>query len=212
MSRRSMLVAAWLCAGALLAGSLGLVACGETDHEGVPEAVPRRESNTCDCAVGAAVVDPALLAFLSKAKAAHHRADLAEDDAQPELAIAVLEQLVNGPQPALTPEVREVMADSLARIAELRSARGGIDDIEDAKKDVDRGLALAEEVSHFRGRLMEVRGVVEQRLHDKLAEDGDEKGAAAAKQRAIAAFEQAVEIQDEVIKQALSDEDAPARP
>ena len=72
-----MLVAAWLCAGALVAGSLGLVACGETEQGPVPEARPQGE--TCDCAVGAAVVDPALLAFLSKAKAAHHRADLAGD-------------------------------------------------------------------------------------------------------------------------------------
>jgi hypothetical protein len=165
--------------------------------------------------VGAPVVDPALLAFLSKAKSLHHRADMAEEDEQPDLAIALLEQLVDGPTPGgkePSPEVREVVADTLARMAELRSARGADGDIEAAKKDVERGLALAEERTHFRGRLMEVRGVVEQRLREKLLEAGDDKGAEEAKQRAIAAFEQAVEIQDEVIKRALSEDDAPTGP
>lgn len=154
------------------------------------------------------VVDPALLAFLSKARSTHHQADLYEADDDVPKAIEVLQTLVDGPLPrapkgaSLPPEVREVVADTRARLAELRSAAG---DIDAAKGDVRRGLELATERTHYRGRLMEVLGVVEQRQHDQLREAGDEAGAKAAKARAIEAFQEAVAIQDEVIKAVLGD-------
>ena len=59
---------------------------------------------------------------------------------------------------------------------------------------------------------MEVRGVVEQRLHDKLLEDGDDAAAKEAKERAIAAFQRAIAIQDEVISKSLGDLTAPPAP
>jgi len=192
----------WLLTAALTV-QLGLVACAEPDEPSPPTAAA--PAGSCECAPGAAVVDRALLAFLSKAKAVHHQADIAEADDAPAQAIAVLETLVKGPIPGgkqAPPEVREVLADTLARLAELRSAAGSFDA---AKDDVKRGLALAVERTHYRGRLMEVLGVVEQRLHNKLQEDGDEAGAQQAKSRAIDAFQKAVAIQDEVIREALGD-------
>ncbi len=155
----------------------------------------------CLCPPPEAVVDPALLAFLSKAKALHHEADLAEDAHDDEAAIAALDRLTAGPQPQRqppAPEVREVLADTFARSAALRSR----DDYRGALKDVARGLALAPERSHYRGRLMEVLGVVEQRQFKRLEKAGD-AAAAAAKERALKAFEEAVAIQDEVIQRAL---------
>ncbi|RLB60013.1 MAG: hypothetical protein DRI90_14715, partial [Deltaproteobacteria bacterium] len=202
VSWRVATAAPWLLT-VLWAAGLGLVACAEPDGAGVPvTAVP---AGSCECAAAAPVVDPALLAFLSKAKAIHHQADMAEEDQAPEQAIEVLLRLVDGPVPGgqePPPEVREVLADTLARLAELRSARGGF---EAAKQDVQRGLALAVKRSHYRGRLMEVLGVVEQRLHRKLLDDGDEGAAKEAKNRAIEAFGQAVAIQDDVIRDALGD-------
>ncbi len=188
---------------ALVTVQLGLVACAEPAGPApAPSAAP---AVSCDCGASAPVVDRALLAFLSKAKAVHHQADIAEADDAAEQAIAVLETLVDGPIPGgkqPPPEVREVLADTLARLAELRSAAGGF---VAAKGDVERGLELAVERTHYRGRLMEVLGVVEQRLHRKLQEDGDEAGAQLAKSRAIEAFQKAVAIQDEVIRDALGD-------
>jgi tetratricopeptide (TPR) repeat protein len=192
-----------LSAAALVALALGLAACAGCGAEGGGAAVGPAASGACPCATS--VVDPALLAFLSKAKAVHHRADLEERAGRTAEAIAALRELVDGPAPgggSPPPEAREVIADTLARIGELASARG---DFDVAKRAVERGLALAVERTHFRGRLMEVLGVVEERLHDRLRGQGPERAAeaAAARDRALGAYEEAVAIQDEVIRKAL---------
>jgi len=191
----------WLLAGLSTASSGLVVACAEPDERPAP---------TSDCAVGRPVVDPALIAFLSKAKVVHHRADLAEEDGDLAEAVEALDQLTTGPIPGgdqPPPEAREVLADTLARMAEIDSRRGKFDE---GKAHVARGLTLAVETTHFRGRLMEVRGVVEQRLHDELLEEGDEEGAKQAKERAIAAFQEAIAIQDEVISKSLGELPVPS--
>ena len=163
----------------------------------------------CSSAAPAAVVDPSLMAFLSKARAIHHEADLAEGAGDVPRAIAALARLTAGPVPGgdrPSPEVREVLADSYARLAELRS---GLGNFEPALADVQRGLGLAVEPTHFRGRLMEIQGLVEERHAKALADGGDRKAADDAKDRALAAYEQAVEIQDEVIARTLIDAGAP---
>jgi tetratricopeptide (TPR) repeat protein len=162
--------------------------------------------------MGAPVVDPTLLAFLSKARAAHHEADLAEAGEDRPRAIRVLSQLALGPRPggaSPSPEVAEVIADTRARLADLRSAMGEFDE---ANRDVNEGLGLAREPTHFRGRLFEVRGVVEERRSKALAEKGDAAGSAKARQEALAAFEKAIEIQDDVIARALLQKDREGEP
>ena len=77
-------------------------------------------------------------------------------------AIAPLDQLVTGAvPPGNPPEVREVLADTYARLAELRARRG---DFERADKDVTSGLGFAPEKTYFHGHLLEVRGLI----YDKL--------------------------------------------
>ena len=185
---------------------LALAGCGQLhgcsqDNVG-DSSVP---AGLCPCEPGSApVVDPKLMAFLSKARAAHHEADLAEQAGDTKRAIAVLQQLVGGPRPPgpAAPEVIEVIADTFARLADLESAAG---DFDAARKDVDRGLELATTPTHFRGHLFEIEGVIEERRAKALAAKGDAPGAEQAKQAAIKAFQQAIEIQDEVIAKALGD-------
>lgn len=152
----------------------------------------------------AAVVDPTLLAFLSRARAAHHVADIAEEQALPDKAIDALRGLVSGPlpggSPPAAPEVREVLADTHARLADLESRRGLF---EQAERDLASGLALAEETTYFRGHLFEVRGLVEERRGKALEAAGKPDEASAAKQRALEAFEQSMDIQAEVIRKAV---------
>jgi hypothetical protein len=160
------------------------------------------EGEACACA-GDSVVDPSLLAFLSKARAAHHEADLAEDGGDGKRAIAALEALAKGARPdgkKPRPEIDEVIADTRARLAELRSAGG---DFDGALGDVTEGLALAPTPTHFRGHLLEVRGVVEERRAKAMKERGDEPGAERAKQDALHAFDEAIEVNDEVISRSL---------
>jgi tetratricopeptide (TPR) repeat protein len=166
----------------------------------------------CSCEPAATVVDPTLLAFLSKARAAHHEADLAEEQGDRPRAIRALVRIVEGPRPGgdtPTPEVAEVVADTRARLADLRSAAG---DFDRARADVDEGLRLAPAVTHFRGHLVEVRGLVEERRSRALKEKGDEAGATKARDEALKAFEEAIEIQDQVIAEALKQKEKGAKP
>ncbi|MFT3771223.1 MAG: hypothetical protein QM820_37890 [Minicystis sp.] len=182
----------WIALAALLTALAG---CAKTPTDVRPD---------CACA-GEPVVDPALLAFLSKARAAHHEADLAEEQGDHARAIHALDALARGPRPrpqggAPAPEAAEVLADTLARLADLRSQSG---DFAAAQRDVEQGLALAVAPSHFRGHLFEMEGVVHERRAKSLATAGDAPGAAQAKAKAIESFETAIKIQDQVINDAL---------
>jgi len=190
-----------------LALLLALAAAGCGQVHGCAQANPgdSQPAGLCPCEPGSApVVDPKLMAFLSKARSAHHEADLAEQADDRARAIGVLQRLIEGPRPPppSAPEVIEVLADTYARIADLRSALGEFDR---AGRDLDEGLKLAVTPTHFRGHLFEVRGLVLERTAKALAEKGDAPGAEKAKQAAIQAFQQAIEIQDEVITRALGD-------
>jgi tetratricopeptide (TPR) repeat protein len=147
-------------------------------------------------------LDEVVLAYLSNARSLHHEADLAEDAGDNKGAIAALDRLLAKPEPRQAPEIDEVIADTHARLADLRSKSG---DFQLATKHVDQGLARAQRVSYFCGHLLEVRGLVEERLSKDLALKGDAPGAAAAKDRAMKAYEDAIVIQDEVIKKGTTD-------
>lgn len=165
------------------------------------EAPPGRE--TAGCSDAEASVEPALVAFLSKARAVHLEVDLAESSGEFERAARLLDDLAHAPAPGgehPSPEVREVLADTLARLADLESQRSRYDV---ARAAVERGLTLAVERTHFRGRLYEVLGALEKRNFEELRARGDESGALAAKGRATAALKEAVAIQEDVIQRAL---------
>ena len=196
---------------AVMASAVGLGACtnkqADTGTVGPSASSPVRSAAapagaTCACAAEP-VVDPALLAFLSKARAAHHQADLAEDDKDPARALADVEKITAGPLPGGKPvpaEVAEVIADARARLADLQSASG---DVDAALREIDAGLAYAVTPTHFRGHLFEVKGIVLERRHAALKEKGDLKGAERVKGEAITAFNEAIEIQNKVIEGAL---------
>jgi hypothetical protein len=160
-------------------------------------------SERCAAVDAGTPVDPLLLAFLSRARAAHHLADEHETAGDLAAAIAPLSQLTAGPLPRekgaqLAPEVREVLADTRARLADLRSRAG---DFGAALADVRAGLEDATAPSYFRGHLLETEGLVEER-QAKALESKDPAGAAAARARAIGLLEQAMTVQAGVIDSA----------
>jgi hypothetical protein len=154
---------------------------------------------TCDETAGGTPVDPVLMSFLGSARAAHHLADGREEKGDLSGAEAALGSLIDGPLPPKrdAAEVREVIADTRARLADFRSRRG---DFDRALADVQKGLDLVPEQSYFRGHLFETRGLVEERRTKALTASGDQAGAAQARERALAAFEEAMRIQQAVIK------------
>ena len=148
-------------------------------------------------------VDPVLLAWLSKARTLHHLADLSEDEGSLDKTVATLQELVGGVLPAgPPPEAAEVMADTYARLAELRARRG---EYERADGDVESGLRFAPTPTYFRGHLLEVRGLVFEKQSADLEKAGRAADAKRAREKASAASLEAVRIQDEVIKSTLGD-------
>jgi hypothetical protein len=158
------------------------------------------EAARCEPASSATLevrVDERLLAFLSRARAAHHAADLAEGAGDRAGAIRALEAVTRGARPSSSPEMAEVLADVHARLGELRSEQG---DYEGAAREVGEGLPLVPGTSYFRGHLFEVRGRIEERRMEAARARGDEAGAAAARAEALASFDEAMRLQDAVIR------------
>jgi tetratricopeptide (TPR) repeat protein len=149
-----------------------------------------------DCGPSTRVVDQALLAFLSKARSAHHVADLAEAKADRSSALRALNDVVASPLPAASPEVDEVLADTHARIADLLSQAGRFDQ---AEAEITQGLDRARTATYFRGHLLEVRGLVEERREKSLRAGGRGQEADQARERSIAAYEEAMKLQAKVI-------------
>lgn len=166
----------------------------------VAEACGRRDVPGSDAEAQGVPIDPALMAFLSRARAAHHLADLREES-EPQVAIQSLVSATDGPLPgppgSPPAEAREVIADAAARIAELQSRLGQFDA---ALARLDAGLRWVPEVSYFRGRLFETRGIVEQRRAEELRKHGNDAAADIARAKAIAAFEASMQIQADVIR------------
>jgi hypothetical protein len=159
--------------------------------------------NGCPALDGGAPVDPILLAFLSRARSAHHLADDFEAGGDLAASAAPLERLVAGPLPRsssaeFAPEVREVLADTYARLADLHSRQG---EFEHALRDVQLGLGHAREPNYFQGHLLETEGLVEER-HAKALESSDKAAAAAIRKRAIGLLERAMAVQSGVIEHA----------
>lgn len=169
---------------ALLAGALALAGCSRSE---------RRE----DCPDNGHVVDQALLAFLSKARSAHHVADQREAEGDRAAALRALQSLTAGQvPPGNAPEVEEVLADTHARSAELLGQVGRFDE---ADGELGLGLEHARTPSYFRGHLFEVRGLVEERREKALRSNGRGHEADQARERSLSAYEEAMKIQAQVI-------------
>ena len=153
-----------------------------------------------DCGPSERVVDPVLLAFLSQARSAHHVADQREAEGDITGALRALQALTSSPKPPSgAPEVGEVLADTRARIADLLSRAGRF---EQADRELEEGLSSAREPTYFRGHLFEVRGLVEERRAKALTGGGRGKEADQARERSLAAYEEAMKIQAAVIQKA----------
>jgi len=164
-----------------------------------------RRERSCGPGSGGAPVDPALLAFLSRARAAHHIAD-SQEERQPQQALKTLRSIVDGPLPG-RPETRpaevlEVLADTSARVADIESQA---EDFDTAVQSISKALPWVPEPSYFRGHLYEVLGLIEERHARALTRSGNPAAAELAKNRALSAFEQSMTIQAEVIRSSSAD-------
>lgn len=154
---------------------------------------------------GGIVVDERLVAYLSSARSRHHAATVREEGGDTAGAIRELEALIAAPRPyppSEAPEIGEVLADTHARLAELRLAAG--DDAR-ALETVRAGLALAEKGSFFEGHLLEVEGIVLESRARAFADAGRTAAADDARKSALDRLHRAIEIQEKVIDRYAGD-------
>ena len=180
-------------AAVTLAAVLAVVGCSRSDRS-----APRAAE-----ADAGPVFDVETMAFLSKARALHHEANLREEGGDLRGAAAQMERIVraNRPHPGqVVPEVEEVLADAWARLAELDLRTG---ELKGAEKAAKEGLTHAREPTYFRGHLLEVQGIAEESRFAALADAGDSRGAEKARAAAMRLLEEAVAVQDQVIADAL---------
>jgi len=159
---------------------------------------------------GGLPIDTEVMAYLSEARALHHAANLREDANDLPGAVASLEQLVHARKPHETekvPEIEEVLADTYARMAELRLRQK---DVAGAEADARAGLEHAPDPTYFRGHLLEVSGVVEETRAAALADAGQAEKAETARRRALDLLGQAVRVQDQVVTRSLGGTDGGA--
>jgi len=160
---------------------------------------------------GGTPIDTDVMAYLSLARSLHHQANLSEDDRDLPGAVAPLEHLVHAPEPhegAKVPEVEEVLADTYARMAELRLRMG---DLVTAEANVREGLQHAPEPTYFRGHLLEVLGVIDEARASSLADAGQVAAAEQARSKARELLKQAVSVQEEVLAHATGDASPPMK-
>ena len=160
----------------------------------------------------APVLDTGVLAFLSLARAGHHEADILEEQGDVDGAIAAIERIVHAPRPHAgesVPEVDETLADAYSRLADLRLTKG---DVDAAEGEVKEGLTHAKEVTYFRGELLTMYGIIEQKRAANLTAAGNTAGANNARTHAVSLLKEAMDIQEHVIGKTLGDGgDASAR-
>jgi tetratricopeptide (TPR) repeat protein len=167
-----------------------------------------RREQTCECGPSGAVVDATLLAFLSQARSAHHVADAREASGDVAGAVATLRTVVDAVKPpGGAPEVEEVLADTRARLADLLGQQGHFDEADAA---IAAGLQNAPAPTYFRGHLFEVRGAVEERREKALRAQGQNQKADEARERSLAAYEEAMKIQAQVIQGVIPASPAPS--
>lgn len=154
---------------------------------------------------GAPSIDADVMAYLSLARALHHQANLSEDARDLPGALAPLEHLVHVGTPhegTRVPEVEEVLADTYARMAELRRRAG---DLAAAETDVRQGLSHAPDTTYFRGHLLEVMGIIDEARASSLLDAGRVEAGDRARAEAREHLKEAVRVQEEVLARATAD-------
>ena len=153
-------------------------------------------------------VDMDVMAFLSEARALHHETNVHEDSGDVKAATGSLDRLVHAKKPhegTKVPEVEEVLADTYARLADLRLRTG---DVDGASRAVREGMTHAPDPTYFRGHLLEVDGIVEEARGANLADAGKREEAQKARANAIERLREAVDVQEKVVTSSLASPDA----
>jgi len=183
-----------------LASSLALIitfalaACSCNDHDAPPATIKLAEPGD--------VIDQDLMLALAQAKNFHHKAKVYMTDGNLMAATEAVRKILSLRFPTGAPEADDVRNDARAMLAKLLVSQNQLDD---AMRVVDEGLASSQRESFFVANLHTVQGEIHEERAKQLDAEGNKAKATEERHDAIDAFDKAIKI-DETLQKHLVEE------
>ena len=148
------------------------------------------------------VIGQELMMALAQAKNFHHKAKVYMTDGKLPEAMEAVRQILSLRFPPNTPEAEDVRNDARAMLAKLLVAQN---QLEDAMRTVNEGIAQSQRESFFVANLHTVQGEVHEARAVAFDASGDKAKAIEERHAAIAAYDKSIKI-NEAIQKKLSGE------
>jgi hypothetical protein len=159
---------------------------------------------TTKVADSADVIDQDLMVALGQAKNFHRKAKVYMSDGNLVAATAAVRQILSLRFPKGAPEADDVRLDARALLAKLLVSQN---QLEEAMRTVDEGLAQSQRESFFVANLYTVQGEIHEARAAAAEAEGEAGKAKATEERhaAIASYDRSIQINDKLQKQLVED-------
>jgi hypothetical protein len=182
-----------------IALALALVGCSsEREREGASSAASTQVADPGD------VIDQGLMVALAQAKNFHHKAKVYMTDGNLTSATASVRQILSLRFPSGAPEADDVRNDARALLAKLLVSQNQLDE---AARTIEEGLAQAPRESFFVANLYTVQGEIHEARAAALDATGEPGKAAAGDERraAIASYDRSIQINERLQKKLMEE-------
>lgn len=148
------------------------------------------------------VIDQDLMISLAQAKNFHHKAKVYMTDGNLLAATASVRQILSVRFPAGTPEADDVRNDARALLAKLLVTQNQLDE---AMRTIEEGLAQSQRESFFVANLYTVQGEIHEARAAQLDAEGQPNKAKASDERraAITSYDRSIKINEALQKQLM---------
>jgi len=176
---------------------LGLSACSTGDREPSPPSQTKTADPTD-------VIDEELMVSLAQAKNFHRKAKVYMSDGNLVAATASVRQILSLRFPKGAPEADDVRLDARALLAKLLISQN---QLEEAMRTVDEGLAQNTRESFFVANLYTVQGEIHEARAAVAEGEGEPGKAKVADERraAIASYDRSIQINEKLQKQLVDE-------
>jgi hypothetical protein len=150
------------------------------------------------------VIDEELMVALGQAKNFHRKAKVYMSDGNLPAATASVRQILSLRFPKGAPEADDVRADARALLAKLLVSQN---QLEEAMRTVEEGLAQSQRESFFVANLYTVQGEIHEARAAAADSEGDAGKTRAADERraAIASYDRSIQINEKLQKQLMEE-------
>lgn len=146
------------------------------------------------------VIGQELMMALAQAKNFHHKAKVYMTDGKLTEATAAVRQILSLRFPPNTPEADDVRNDARAMLAKLLVSQN---QLEEAMRTVNEGIAQSPRESFFVANLFTVQGEVHEARALAFDTSGDKPKAAEERRAAITAYDKSIKINEALQKQLM---------